>query len=72
MKRKLQTIYEYFSDYSEEQLNDMFSYLSLEEKLIIQSRFGNNLHNPIRQDDWGEKNSKKYNGSKVTKKKRLM
>ena len=72
MKRKLQTIYEYFSDYSEEQINDMLSYLSLEEKLIIQSRFGNNLHNPIPQDDWGEKNSKKYYGSIVPKMKRLL
>lgn len=65
MKRKLQTIYEYFSDYSEEQINDMLSYLSLEEKLIIQSRFGNNLHNPIPQDDWGEKKSTKLKDGSI-------
>ena len=35
MGRKLQTIYEYFCDYSEEQIDNIIYNLSLEERIII-------------------------------------
>ena len=59
MGRKLQTIYEYFSDYTEKQIDDMIYGLSIDEKLIIRSRFGNDLHNPSPQKNWSKENSEK-------------
>ena len=44
MGRKLQTIYEYFSDYSEKQIDDMMCKLSIYDKSLIISRFGKDLH----------------------------
>ena len=44
MGRKLQTIYEYFCDYSEKEIDEMIYSLSLEEKLVIRDRYGNDLH----------------------------
>lgn len=38
MGRKLQTIYEYFSDYTEEQINSVVYGLSVDEILVIKSR----------------------------------
>ena len=67
MGRKLQTIYEYFSDYTEQQIDDMIYGLSIDEKLIIRSRFGNDLHNPSPQKNWSKENSEKYYGTIVPK-----
>ena len=72
MGRKLQTIYEYFSDYTEKQIDDMIYGLSIDEKLIIRSRFGNDLHNPSPQKNWSKENSEKYYGTIVPKMKRLL
>ena len=72
MGRKLQTIYEYFSDYTEQQIDDMIYGLSIDEKLIIRSRFGNDLHNPSPQKNWSKENSEKYYGTIVPKMKRLL
>ena len=72
MGRKLQTIYEYFSDYTEEQINSVVYGLSVDEILVIKSRFGNDLHNPSSQSDWGKENSNKYYGSIIPKMKRRL
>ena len=72
MGRKLQTVYEYFSDYTEKQIDDMIYGLSIDEKLIIRSRFGNDLHNPSPQKNWSKENSEKYYGTIVPKMKRLL
>ncbi len=72
MGRKLQTIYEYFSDYTEKKIEDVIYGLSIDEKLIIMSRFGNDLHNPSPQKNWSKENSEKYYGSIVPKMKRLL
>ena len=40
MGRKLQTIYEYFSDYTEKKIEDVIYGLSIDEKLIIMSDLG--------------------------------
>lgn len=72
MGRKLQTIYEYFSDYTEKKIEDVIYGLSIDEKLIIMSRFGNDLHNPSPQKNWSKENSEKYYGFIVPKMKRLL
>lgn len=70
--RKLQTIYEYFSDYTEQELDDLIFELPTEDKLIIRSRFGNDLHNPIVQKDWNREKSGKYYGSVLPKMKKKL
>lgn len=72
MGRKLQTIYEYFSDYSEKQIDDMMCKLSIYDKSLIISRFGKDLHNPSPQEDWSRENSVKYYGSVVPKMKKIL
>ena len=73
MGRKLQTIYEYFSDYTEQEIDDLIFDLPAENKLIIRSRFGNDLHNPIVQKDWNREKAEKYYGSVLPKiKKKLL
>ena len=72
MGRRLQTIYEYFSDYSVQEIDDMIHSLSSEEKLIIRSRYGNDFHNPQPSENWGKENSKKYYGKLIPKMKRLL
>ena len=72
MGRNLQTIYEYFSDYTEEQVNNVIYGLSVDEILVIKSRFGNDLHNPSSQSDWEKENSNKYYGSIIPKMKRRL
>ena len=67
MGRNLQTIYEYFSDYTEEQVNNVIYGLSVDEILVIKSRYGNDLHNPSSQSDWEKENSNKYYGSIIPK-----
>ena len=44
MARKLQTIYEYFSDYSCQEIDEVIWGLSLEEQAIIKDRYGDDLH----------------------------
>ena len=72
MGRKLQTIYEYFSDYTEQEIDDLIFDLPAEDKLIIRSRFGNDLHNPIVQKDWNREKSGKYYGSVLPKMKKKL
>lgn len=72
MVRNLQTIYEYFSDYTEEQVNNVIYGLSVDEILVIKSRYGNDLHNPSSQSDWENENSNKYYGSIIPKMKRRL
>lgn len=72
MGRKLQTIYEYFNDYTEEQINSVVYGLSVDEILVIKSRYGNDLHNPSLQSDWEKENSNKYYGSIIPKMKRRL
>lgn len=72
MGRNLQTIYEYFSDYTEEQVNSVIYGLSVDEILVIKSRYGNDLHNPSSQSDWGKENSNKHYGSIIPKMKRRL
>ena len=57
MGRKLQTIYEYFKEYSEEMINKVISNLSTEDKELLTIRYGEDLHNPCPKEEW---NNNKY------------
>lgn len=68
---KLQTIYQYFEDYSEEQVNKMLLTLTAEEKNLIRLRYGEDLKNPTATKITAEQRSEFY-GKLVPKMKRLL
>jgi len=72
MNKKIKNIYEYFCEYSEEEINNVISNLSIEEKLLIKERYGNDLHNPITSSNFTRERSLKYYSSLVPKIKKLL
>ena len=71
MARELQTIYQYFKDYTKEQVDAMLEKLSEEEKALITIRYGEDLNNPVS----GKLNKEQYTkfyGSLIPKMKRLL
>ena len=48
--RRLKSIYEYFTEYSKEEVNEVISKLSDDEKELLYARYGNDLENPIKAD----------------------
>lgn len=63
MGRKLQTIYEYLSDYTEKEIDDAIFNLSMDDKLIIRECYGEDLHNPLPRQGWNNDLSAKFYGS---------
>lgn len=45
--KKRQTIYEYFSNYTKEQVNEALAKLNDEERLLITKRYGKDLEHPV-------------------------
>lgn len=72
MGNKLQTIYEYFNNYSEKMIDDMISNLSNDDRQLLQKRYGDDLHNPKSSDKWNQKYSEKFYGTLVPKIKKLL
>ena len=72
MGKKLQTIYEYFNDYNELEIDNMIDSLTIEEKLLLRARYGDDLHNPIQSDKWDRELTAKFYGTLVPKMKRLL
>ena len=72
MGRRLQTIYEYFSDYSAQEIDEMIRDLSVEERLLIKSRYGLDLHNPQPSKTWNKEDSENFYGKLIPKMKRLL
>ena len=68
--RRLQTIYEYFSEYTKEQVDEMLSSLNEEDKRLIKLRYGENLDNPCGK--LNEKDTNKFYGTLVPKMKRIL
>ena len=68
---KLQTIYQYFKDYTKEQVDVMLEKLTEEERVLITSRYGEDLSNPTPGKLTKEQNNKFY-GSLIPKMKRLL
>ena len=52
MSRKVQTIYEYFKEYSEEMIDKVISDLNPEDKKLLVIRYGEDLHNPCPKEEW--------------------
>ena len=72
MGRKLQTIYEYFNEYSVDEVDIVIDNLTIEEKLIIRARYGDDLHNPDSTDNWNKELSEKYYGTLIPKMKKML
>lgn len=68
---KLQTIYQYFKDYTKEQVDIMLLKLSEEERNLITLRYGEDLSNPV-SVKLTKKQTDKFYGSLVPKMKRLL
>lgn len=70
--KKLQTIYEYFGDYTKEEVDDMLIKLSDEEFNLITLRYGKDLKNPKTTNEFTVEIRNKFYGSLVPKMKRLL
>lgn len=70
--RRLQTLYEYLNEYSKEQINEMISKLTDEERNLIELRYGSDLENPVTSELWGQKEINKFYGSLIPKMRRLL
>lgn len=71
MSRRLRTIYEYFSDYTKEQIDAMIETLSNEEKELLTKRYGIDLENPTGIKLNKEENNKYY-GTLIPKMRKLL
>lgn len=72
MGRKFNTIYEYFGDYSEKEINSVICNLSLDEILILKYRYGDDLYNPQTSEEWNNEKSNIFYKSIVPKMRRLL
>lgn len=70
--KKLKTIYEYFDNYSKEEINNMISMLSKEEKELLELRYGSDLEHPVTSEDFDKKKTTKFYSSLVPKMRRLL
>ncbi len=69
--KKLQTIYEYFKEYTKEQVDEMLTKLTEKERELVMIRYGEDLNNPVSTKLTKEQTDKFY-GSLVHKMKRLL
>ncbi len=72
MGRKIQSIYEYFSEFSEQEIDDMIFDLSMPEKLLIRDRYGDDLHNPVRSTAFTVEKKGRFYSYLLPKMKRLL
>lgn len=72
MARKLQSIYQVFNEYSREQIDEMLSRLTEDEKLLIMERYGSDLDNPIVSENWNEKKRNKFYGVLYPKMRKIL
>ena len=71
-KRRLKPIYEYFSDFSKEEIDNMLSQLNENEKELVRMRYGDDLEHPVTDPSWTRENSYIFYRSLVPKMKRLL
>ncbi len=61
MPRKIKTIYDYFLTLaSEQEINEVMKSLSEEDKQLLKDRFGDDLYNPIKTENWNSEKSYQY------------
>lgn len=70
-KPKLKTIYQYFSNYSKEQVDEMIEKLTEEEKALMEARYGKDLNN-IEKTKLTRQQTNRFYGSLVPKMRRLL
>ena len=68
---KLKTIYEYFKNYTKEQVDEMLTKLTDEEKALVTIRYGEDLNNPA-STKLSQEQIDKFYGSLIPKMKRLL
>ena len=71
-KRRLKPIYEYFSDFSKEEIDNMLSQLNENEKKLVRMRYGDDLEHPVTDPSWTRENSYIFYRFLVPKMKRLL
>lgn len=71
MSKALQSIYEYFKDYTREQIDEMLSKLTEEERALVTLRYGEDLDNPT-GGKLTKEDTNKFYGTLVPKMKRLL
>ena len=69
--RRLQSIYEYFNNYTREQVDEMLSKLTEEEKALITLRYGEDLDHPV-QSRLTQIDTGKFYGVLIPRMKRLL
>lgn len=72
MARHLQSIYEYFKNYTKEQVDEMLSKLTDEEKALITLRYGEDLDNPTPSPEWTLEYKNKFYRVLMPKMKKLL
>lgn len=72
MSRKSKNIYEYFNKYSKEEINEVILRLSDDEKELLYARYGNDLENPIKNDDFDKNKSNRFYGRLLPKMKSML
>ena len=60
---KLGSIYDLFSYYKKDEIDKIISYLSDEEKELIRKRYGTDLSNPVKSNDFEKSDYPKFYGS---------
>ncbi len=60
MGRKIQNIYDYLNEYTEKEIDAMINTLQPEEKQLITDRYGDDLHNPIKNGMFTTTQEKRY------------
>ena len=58
---KIISIYEYFNDYTQEDIDNMLSKLNDNEIRLVKIKFGENLDNFVRYPEWTREDAKAYN-----------
>ena len=70
--RKLKTIYEYFSEYSKEDIDLVLQKLNERDLETIKLRYGEDLENPVTSEKFDVKDAQYFYGNVIPKLKRLL
>lgn len=71
-RKKMQTIYQYFKDFTKEEINNVLEQLNDKDKALIRKRYGEDLDNPITNSVWSKKDNNAYYASLIPKIKRRL
>lgn len=69
---KLRSIYEYFSEYTEKEIDEMIEELSENDKILLRERFGDDLHQPVSSETFDNKKRTSYYNNLLPKMKLIL